>query len=132
FDRWLGIMLDARELPGSAGALGKIIANSLWGAFAVSGPTRVVRFADDRGRKIASEVSRRPPPPGAPFIATEIAARVRERIFRELLPSDPVYVDTDGGMIRRGAPMPQPEGTGIGEWSIRDSFDRVEIVGMGA
>lgn len=135
FDDWHRIMMEARALPGAAGRLGKIIANTLWGTFANGSETMVVRFADDRGEKIdlSSVRVRRPPPPEASFISVEIAARVRERIFRELVPSQPIYVDTDGGIIRRERPLPPgTTGSGIGEWSVRDRFEKFELVGIGA
>ena len=134
FDAWLQIMVEARELPGSAGRLGKIIANTLWGTFANGSETMVCRFADEYGEKIdlASVRVKRPPPPEAAFVACEISGRVRERMFRELVPSLPIYVDTDGGIIRRERALPSGMGDGLGEWSVRESFERLELVGIGA
>lgn len=134
FDHWHDRMVELRALPGSAGRMGKVIANALWGTFANGAETTVVRFLDDPGCRVDPDsVSiRRPPPPEAAFVACEISSRVRERVFRELGPSKPIYVDTDGGVIRRSRPLPDRMGDAIGDWSVRDRFERFELVGVGA
>lgn len=132
FDSWQKVMLELRLLDGIAGKWGKIIANSLWGSFANHGYSKRVTFADARGTTIQEVLSIRPPPPNAGFIATEVSGRVRDRIYRELVPSDPIYVDTDGGMVRAGHLIPSPAGNVCGLWEIRKRFHEVEIHGMGA
>jgi len=132
FTAWQKIMLELRSLEGTAGKWAKVIANSLWGSFANHGISKRVAFADEYGTEIKEILSIRPPPPNAGFIATEISGRVRDRIYRELVPSNPIYIDTDGGMVRSGSDIPSPAGNHCGLWELRKRFHSVEIHGIGA
>lgn len=128
FGEWGRKMLEGRLLPGTAGRWMKMVGNALWGTFAMDGEVREVRFADEQGSRVERVVRvRQTPPPTAGFVAGEVSARVRVRLYRELIaPFRPWYVDTDGGVIPAGAGMPEPCGDGPGEWSAKESFSKFE------
>ena len=134
FGPWMALMVEGRQLPGAAGRWMKAISNALWGSFSMEGEVWEVRFADQYGTRIGEIVRRRgSPPPDGGFLAGEVSARVRVRLFDELiLPFDPWYVDTDGGVIRAGAGLPEPLGANAGEWSVRHWMKRFEARGAQA
>ncbi len=135
FGRWLDeIAMPMRALPGRQGRLGKTITGALWGMFSMSHPSKSVRYEPGHGFPPRVSVSRRvgtPPTDGAMWSA-EIASRVRVRIMNELVPSEPIYIDTDGGVIRAGSKLPSPIGDSIGEWAIKERMRTFTARGIGA
>lgn len=129
FDSWWSMIGPGRELPGGAGRWMKAISNALHGTFVLDQPVKVVRFPT--GALTAPELIRvrRPPPLGAAHLGTEICSRVRVRMLRELIPSRPIYLDTDGGIILSGSPIPEPTGPNVGEWSVRERIERLDLRG---
>lgn len=129
FRRWWELIGPGRDLSGDAGRWMKAISNALHGTFVLDQTVRIVRFPS--GELNAPEVvrTRKPPPLGAAHLGTEITSRVRVRLLRELVPSRPLYIDTDGGIIRTGSPLPEPFGPGIGEWSIRERIEYLDLRG---
>jgi len=123
FERWRALMIEGRNLPGNAGAMMKVVANSLWGIFGMSGSVKRVRFEDKYGKRIGETVGeRKSPPPAAGFVGAMITGRVRERLWNELIPKSPLYVDTDGGVISARHGVPEPSGEAPGKWAVKHSM----------
>lgn len=125
FDGWGELVREVRSI---SPRYGKAIANGLWGIFSMEGETVEYRSPDPDGLRIGTELRRRSaPPPTAGVWAADTSARVRVRLWAELIePCDPVFVDTDGGVIRAGSPLPIPTGGGFGEWQVRDRYRQFE------
>lgn len=98
------IVPELRSLPGTGGALGKLVANRLWSCFAVSPwGTRQDHTFSPEGVMITrpcpddtvAQIKRRA---GTAYVGSMVQSRVRERLYREGLSrlSGIVYVDTDG------------------------------------
>lgn len=132
FDRWWSLIGPGRDLPGDAGRWIKAISNALHGTFILDQPVRIVRFPS--GLLAEPEILRvrKPPPLGAAHLGSEICSRVRVRMMEELIPSSPIYLDTDGGIIRSGSPIPEPSGDGVGEWSVRQRIETLDLRGSQA
>jgi hypothetical protein len=119
---WQGIMLPARDsLSDDARLLVKRLGNRLWSSFAVGGSCKVAEWVDGSNRRI---VDRRTALRGMryeTYIAAQITALVRTRVFDALYSiSDPVYVDTDGIICR------EMEDFGDG-WRIKRRMRRVAV-----
>lgn len=131
FGPWWSVVREGRALPGAAGALAKAVTSRLWGAFALEddgGAT--VRWRDKAGRRpvrVRQHRARALPAARTVYVASEITARVRDRLYREALAaaSDVIYVDTDGFIA--GQDTPDNIGTGPGEWRVKAAMPLVEI-----
>jgi hypothetical protein len=58
------------------------------------------------GRPLDVTPYRRQPPATAAYVAGEVSARVRERVWREALHTDTLYVDTDGVIMTAHGTLP--------------------------
>ena len=137
FDAWWPLMREGRALPGAAGTLAKMMANTLWGTFAMEGaPTKwkwSTKHGTDTPRPVETTAAERRNLPHARtrHIAVETTARVRLRILREGLygsPVPPLHVDTDGIIIRGSVPCPAPSGDRPGQWREKWRCRVIEIV----
>lgn len=134
FGAWWGVVSEGRGLGGGAARLAKAIANTAWGMFAMVGNDRsVVRWTDDIGDR-SYTVSMAPltklPQSRTAHVAAETAGRVRARMLLEALyggGAPPVHIDTDGMLVRKSSPLPEPAGERPGEWRIKTAMARVEI-----
>lgn len=131
FGPWWSLVQKARAIKGPVGSLMKALTSALWGQFALRGDGgALVRWEDEYGRipvKVADVKQGQLPHEASAFIASEITARVRERLWREAiteLPS-PIYVDTDAVMAGTGKPA--NAGSKPGQWRRKESMVEVEI-----
>jgi hypothetical protein len=138
FDEWWKVIQEARELPGGAGTLGKMVGNTLWGTFAMEGELTKWKWSTKHGTDtprpvvVADGVRRNLPHARTRHIAVETTARVRTRLLREGLygsPVPPLHVDTDGIIVRGTAGVPAPSGGRPGEWRKKWASRVCEIVG---
>jgi hypothetical protein len=138
FDAWWALMQEGRRLPGGAGILAKMVANTLWGTFAMEGDLSEWKWSTKRGTDIphpvkgAGEAQRRNLPHARTrHVAVETTARVRTRLLREGLygsPVPPLHVDTDGILLRGSAGCPSPAGSRPGQWREKFKTRACEIV----
>jgi hypothetical protein len=129
FGAWARLVTAGRGLPGRAAQLAKRVANLLWGCMAMSGSHSTWGWPDEKAH--ARLIARRPPP-RRPIpqtylrhIAAETTSRVRSKLLAEGIYGgrySPVYVDTDGIIIRRSAPCPAGGG-----WREKWAAPTVEI-----
>lgn len=128
FGRWWALAQDLRTV---GGRVGKAIANGLWGTLTFNRTVTRLRWQDHAWRPVSK---RNPPTLGACHVGATITAQVRYRLNTELLPSAPIYIDTDGGIIRHGQPLPPgaDDDPVPGGWSVRHIMKRVDIRGSQA
>lgn len=93
------------------GHIGKVVANRLWSTFAITDGTAETLTWDAEGRMLhhvdkAVTPAQRAWRESSVFVATEIVARVRERLFREGLGPATVFCDTDGVIVPADSPVP--------------------------
>jgi len=135
FDAWWRLMQQGRRLPGEAGTLAKMCANTLWGTFAMEGALSEWKWRTKHGTDTPRAVTipdgrRNLPHARTRHLAVETTGRVRARLYREgLLASTvpPLHVDTDGIIVRGSAPCPEPAGERPGQWRLKFSTRYCEI-----
>jgi hypothetical protein len=136
FDEWWKVIQEARQLPGGAGVLGKMVGNTLWGTFAMEGELTQWKWSTKHGTDVPKPVAtpserRNLPHTRTRHLAVETTARVRVRLTREGLygsPVPPLHVDTDGIIVRGSAPIPTPAGDRPGQWREKWRSRVCEIV----
>lgn len=129
FTDWQNIILRGRALRNGAAALAKNHANLLWSLFAVS-PSRIFwkRYRDEYG-KLPTIIKTQEAGPdfaaSTAFLSSIVAARIRTRMFQEVLApnNEPdltvIHVDTDGYISGRSSQ--RTVGEKPGEWRhVRD------------
>lgn len=134
FDRWLSdIVPSLRSLPTIAAIIGKLVANRLWSAFAVSpyGVRREHTFTDSGTMR--TEIL--PPDPtgqvlrraATTYVGSLVQSRVRQRLWREGINHfrDTVYIDTDGLIAKQTDTVPDG-------WRPKTSMRWVDIAGAQA
>jgi hypothetical protein len=123
FRPWLeAIMAGRAELQGPARELAKATGNALWGRFALFGERTLVRWEDGKMISRPDELAMPPPPLD---IAETVCARIRARVYRELLVpyGDRVLsVHTDGALVTPG-PISLPE-----DWRAKDAGDHLRYL----
>jgi DNA polymerase type B, organellar and viral len=134
FGPWEKLANEGRQLPGAARVFAKMLTNSLWGCFAMSGDNRgELHWTDDGGEHPVhiGLPERNLPHARTAHVAAETAARVRVRMLLEGLygagGSPPIHVDTDGIIVRKRAQLPVPNGDQPGQWRLKTSMAKVEI-----
>lgn len=124
--RWWDAVCDGRSMDGPAGTMAKLSTSSLWGGFAVSG-SAVWLSMDEAGRYVLTP-DRRVVYPPAPSISALVAARVRERLYREALTAVPVLSAHTDGVITPAGYHLHPNTGGPGRWRLRDRGVWVDLV----
>lgn len=133
FSTWWEMALQGRALGGASGQLAKAICNSLWGQFAMDGSDRgQLRWENDRGEGafVLESSPIKLPHRWCIHVAAETTARVRRRLLLEGIysgPGHPVHVDTDGVIVRRSNPLPEPAGPEPGQWRIKATMKVVDV-----
>ncbi len=133
FTTWFSMMKSGRELPGEASLIAKMVSNSLWGQFAMSGDGGgEVRWATpDRDSDFAVEVpARKVPQLWTVHVAAEVTSRVRTQTLIEAiapLRDHPLHIDTDGVILDAGSPRPINQGDDYGQWRRKESMDVIDI-----
>lgn len=131
---WLSRVREARELPAPMRWWAKRALNACWGTFAID-PAAVeqVTWADTSGLHpivYNHPVSNTPvdtPLGDTLYVAAEVTARCRQRLWTDCLQSGgALYVDTDGVILSAGY-TPKREGATLGEWTAREHMSHVEI-----
>ncbi len=132
FTPWWIMASTGRYVPGAAATLAKAVANTLWGQTAMRGDQRsIVRWESDRGND-PNEVEVPPralPHPRLVHLAAAVTARVRGKTLAAMahLGDDVLHVDTDGVLVRRGAPALANTGECFGQWGVKKVMEEVEI-----
>ncbi len=136
FDAWWELMQEGRRLPGGASILAKMVANTLWGTFAMEGDLTEWKWSTKHGTDIPHPISPTAPRRNLPHartrhVAVETTARVRVRLLSEGLygcPVPPLHVDTDGIIVRGSIPCPEPAGGRPGRWREKFRTRACEVV----
>lgn len=118
--RWAANIESGYDLPGKASRLVKLMANSLWGTFAVTGRGAWIKY--HRGRSVTTLDERETVAPCKP-LAAHVSAHMRSRLLMEVLHfsgSDVVAAHTDGVLLHPSRQPTHRIGDGIGEWGVRD------------
>lgn len=125
---WFAIMLQGRALSPGAAKLAKVTANALWGSFASAGRGAWVHYVNGRPVVIPDAEEREAE---CLPVAAHLTAALRVRLYREVLAalgSDVHAVHTDGALLPMHAEPAGLLGPGPGEWSIRETASRVDLV----
>jgi hypothetical protein len=126
--RWARSIESGYSLPGKAPRLVKVMANSLWGTFAVTGRGAWVHY--DRGKPVTTLDDKEVTAP-CRALSAHIAAHMRSRMLREVLHFNGegvIAAHTDGVIL---APSHHPMarvGTDMGEWAIRDNARKITVI----
>jgi len=143
FEKWYRTMLEGRALPDGGAIFAKQHANLLWSSFATS-PTRIIwkRWKDEYGRQpiiIKEQQAGRDFTAYSAYISAIVSARIRERIYTEVLcPGGEanlfvVYVDTDGFLTGTKNNLPRSVNVQLrddsegGRWRQKGFYPLVEI-----
>lgn len=133
---WLSLVREARVLPGPLRWWAKRCLNACWGTFAIDpAAAEKIEWSDDAG--LTSTVAPalhndgpvRPSTPLADtlYVAAEVTARCRQRLWDDALRTDrALYVDTDGVILPAGV-VPSREGADLGAWTAREHMASVEV-----
>jgi hypothetical protein len=128
WNRWAKMMESGYELPGKVPRLIKVMANSLWGTFAVTGRGAWVYY--ERGRPVTVLDEREVTAP-CRALSAHIAAHMRSRLLSEVLHFNGdavIAAHTDGVLLsERGHPVLRV-GTEPGEWSIKDHAKNMVVL----
>jgi hypothetical protein len=123
FRQWWYAIREGREMTGYARTLAKITGNVLWGTFIASGARTRLTFAG--GERSETAVELRGHLPTYPALAEIVCARVRSRLYSELLEpwrADLISVHTDGGIV--DGPVELGEG-----WRMKGRADALTYLG---
>lgn len=131
---WLGLVREARELPGPLRWWAKRCLNACWGTFAIDpDAAEKVEWTDDAGLTPSTvtpnDVTERSDTPlgDTLYLAAEVTARCRQRLWDDALSTGrALYVDTDGVILPHGV-TPKREGSTLGEWTAREHMAKLEI-----
>ncbi len=123
FEEWSDLIEEGRGLGGDAGALVKVMGNSLWGFFASEGAGATVYYAD--GRRAYTVRDERDKRALCRPLAAHVTAAIRRRLYMESLGTATISAHTDGVFFPSGVtPVGTLDDPGIGEWrrdmSVRD------------
>ncbi len=132
FEAWWALIQAGRELPGIAGNLAKYAGNALWGTLIATGERHLVRYVDGLAEVIeALPIHQEAEEHRGTDVAEIITARVRSRLYRELMASAGdrlISVHTDGGLVADTVPG---IGHGLGlskDWRAKDAGDRLVYI----
>lgn len=126
--RWARMIESGYELPGKASRLVKVMANSLWGTFAVTGRGAWVHY---EGRRAITTLDEKEVTAPCRALSAHIAAHMRSRLLSEVLHFNEkaVYAaHTDGVLLGSGGHPMFRVGMDAGEWQIKDSAKKVVVL----
>lgn len=140
FGQWFKVMVDGRNLPNGANLFAKQHANLLWSSFATSPTGITYKIYRDEFARQPIILKRQEPGKDfssrTAFVSAIVSARVRERIYTEVLCPDGnpnltiVHCDTDGVISGSNSGLPSAlRNLGIqpGLWRKTKEFPLVDI-----
>lgn len=128
WNRWARMIESGYELPGKASRLVKVMANSLWGTFAVTGRGAWVHYENGKPVTILDEREVTAP---CRALSAHIAAHMRSRLLREVLHfnGDNVFAAHTDGVILGPRSHPYLRvGSEPGDWVIKDTAKNIVVL----
>lgn len=133
FGPWWKMAQTGRALHAGSDQLAKMVANALWGQFAMKGEESIEVHFTGTGPHDYVEVrqpARKLPHVFAKHIASEVSSRVRVRTLTEALyglDGFVAHVDTDGVIASSTTTLPANSGNEFGQWRVKEHMDQVDI-----